>query len=749
MLRKTTVPPDGGASSNAVPPRPHTGRDGPRAACRPSRDAMQPRPRHRSRLAATTLCALALGTALPVARGAESAGAAGEPTLQDVVVTAHKESQSLTKAAAAITVVDGEELRSGGFQNVRDVAPLIPSVRFQEESASTEIYIRGVGSTLDVPMVEPPTVFNVNGISLPREVAAISLFDVSQLEVLPGPQGTLYGRGSLGGTVNATLTRPGDDTAGRALLEAGNYDLVHLSYVQDLPALDTLRVRAGANWLQHSGYERSGAQSADDLAGELALDWRPAEGLSVYLWGLYEHKGGNAANLVNKGTAGDPYSQAFLHPDPWDDTRPAELAPLGPIDGKSKDWRAALIGGELEWQLGSVRLSYLPSYTDLDWHQGYWIGSKPSDFGEVIHQTTHELRIAGGDDSRAKWLAGLYYYRLDTSGQLFIQVAPGVWFDASDVRDHRLEGTSAFGQVTFAATEQLRLIAGGRASSDHRTANGFQPGITFSTDPAEVTNPTFANDARWSHVDWKASAEHDVGARGVAYLTVQTAFQPGTFDSYPDATTRPSDLLAISAGLKMTLLDGDLRLSDELFEYHYRDLLVQAFDAGTGALRLTNAERVLIRGDQLDAVWRIVRELDAQVGVGYLHARYETFEIPAGNFDGLQMQNAPDWTVNVGLRHRLALGSRGELDSSVKVRYEDAFWGDFMHSSGLRQASTIRTDLSFDWRSAGGRYTVGIWCRNLENRPVQAAAATANDPGPGSTFLEAPRTFGATLTLSL
>ncbi len=700
------------------------------------------------RLASIVVAASVTATT-PPSLAAPATDAAGASTLDDIVVTAQKESQALTKAAAAITVVGGDELRGGGIDNVRDVAPRIPSVRFQEESAATEIYIRGVGSTLDVPMVEPPTVFNINGISVPREVAAISLFDANQLEVLPGPQGTLYGRGSLGGTVNATLVRPGDSSVGRGVLETGNYDLAHASYVQDLPALDSVQVRGGANFYSHSGYERSGAQSADDRAGELAVNWKPADTLSVYLWGLYEDKGGYAANLVNKGAPGDAFSQAFLHSDPWDDTRPANLAPLGPIDAKAKDSHAALLGGEIAWNLGAARLSYLPSLTDFGWQQGYWIGSKPAEFGESIWQTTHELRLEGGDDSRAKWLAGLYYYRLETSGQLFIEVAPGVWYDASDVRDHVLQGESAFGQVTIAATEGLRIIAGGRASFDHRTAAGFEPGIVSAPDPAAVANPTFSNDARWNHVDWKLSTEHDLGAHGLAYATVQTAYQPGTFDSYPNATTPPSTLLAISAGLKATLLDGGLRISDEVFEYHYDDLLVQAFDAGTGALRLTNAQHVMIRGDQLDAAWRIAAHADAQLAVGYLHARNEVFEIPAGNFDGLQLQNAPDWTVNLGLMHHLPFESGGQLTTSIHARYEDAFWGDFLHSPGLRQASSIRTDVALTWHAASGRYSFGAWGRNLENKAVQAAAATANDPGPGNTFLDPPRTFGVTLTLSL
>jgi iron complex outermembrane recepter protein len=697
------------------------------------------------------LAALVAGglAALPPVAAAESVEPAA---FADVVVTAQKESQPLQKAAAAITVVSGEELRSGALRDVRDVETRIPSARFQEESAATEIYIRGVGSTLDVPMVEPPTVFNLNGISIPREVVAVGLYDAAQLEVLPGPQGTLYGRGSLGGTVNATLTRPGDTATGLGTLEAGNYGFGRGSYVGDLPASGALALRVGANWAEHQGFERSGAQSENRRGGELAGLWKAANGASVYLWALYERQGGYAANLVNKGSAGNPYSQDFLHGDPWDDRRDgalAGLAPLGAVDAKPRASRATLLGGEIAWDAGAVHFSYLPSLVDFDWHQGYWIGSKPSDFGETIRQTTHELRIAGGVGARTRWLAGIYLYRLDTAGQLFIKVAPQLWFDASDVRHHRLEGSSAFGQVTLSVAPRLRLVAGGRASLDRRRADGFQPGITFSTDPAAVANPRFANDARWHHLDWKLAAEYDLRPDALLYATTQTAFQPGTFDAYPGVTTRAATLLAVAAGAKTTLWDGRLRLNDELFEYRYQDLLVQAFDAGTGALRLTNAQRVRIRGNQLDVGWRPVPHTLLQLAIGYLHARNERFQIVAGNFDGLALQNAPDWTVTAGLEQDWVFSSGASLTARLHARYEDAFWGDFLHSPGLYQAAGTRTDAALTWQAAGRRYSAVVWAKNLENRAVQAAAATANDPGPGSTFLEAPRTYGVGVTIAV
>jgi iron complex outermembrane recepter protein len=704
---------------------------------------------HRTRRLA--LAAIAVGgiAARPPVAAAESPEAAA---FADIVVTAQKETQSLQKAAAAITVIGSEELRSGVLHDLRDAEDRIPSARLQEESAATEIYIRGVGSTLDVPMVEPPTVFNLNGISIPREVVAVGLYDAAQIEVLPGPQGTLYGRGSLGGTVNAALNRPGDSQTGLGTLEVGNDGFARVAFVGDVPASGPLTARVGGNWAQHRGFERSGAQSEDRRGVELAGLWKAAHGVSVYLWGLDERQRGYAANLVNKGSAASPFSQNFLHSDPWDDRRDgslAAIAPLGPIDAKPRSSRATLLGGEVAWDIGAVRLTYLPSLVDFAWHQGYWIGSKPSDFGETIRQTTHELRLAGGADTSTRWLGGAYLYRLDTAGQLFINVAPNLWYDASDVRHHRLEGVSAFGQVTLSVAPRARLVAGGRASFDRRRADGFEPGITFSTDPAAVANPRFANESRWHHADWKLSAELDLQANVLLYATAQTAFQPGTFDSYPGATTPASNLLAGAAGAKTTLADGRLRLNDEFFEYRYRDLLVQAFDAGTGALRLTNAQRVRIRGNQLDVGWRPAPHTLLELAVGYLHARYERFQIAAGNFDGLQLQNAPDWTINVGLAHDWVLSSGATLTARLRARYEDAFWGDFLHSPGLYQAAGTRTDASLTWAAAGRRYSAVLWAKNLENRAVQAAAATANDPGPGSTFLEAPRTYGLGVTIAV
>lgn len=134
--------------------------------------------------------------------------------LEEIVITATKEVVDLQKAPAAITALSGDTLTIAGVNDIRAAQNLVPSVRFQPQNAATEIYMRGVGSTIDLPNIEPPTSLNFNGIYIPREVSAIPLFDMQSIEVLPGPQGTLYGRGSLGGVVNASFARPTNHNEG-------------------------------------------------------------------------------------------------------------------------------------------------------------------------------------------------------------------------------------------------------------------------------------------------------------------------------------------------------------------------------------------------------------------------------------------------------------------------------------------------------------------------------------------------------
>ena len=220
--------------------------------------------------------------------------------LENIIVTAQKQSQSIQDVSAAVTAMSGDTLIGIGATELADIQSLVPSIRLQKESASTEIYIRGVGSTLDLPMIESPNNFNINGVYIPREVASASIFDINRIEVLPGPQGTLYGRSALGGAINLLTNRPENEFSGSVLLELGNYSLVYGAATLNIPFSDTLAMRVALVGNYRDGYHESGANSAKDTAGMISLDWHPNDDFSLFLWTHIEDKGGYADNLCEQ-----------------------------------------------------------------------------------------------------------------------------------------------------------------------------------------------------------------------------------------------------------------------------------------------------------------------------------------------------------------------------------------------------------------------------------------------------------------
>jgi iron complex outermembrane receptor protein len=695
--------------------------------------------------------------------------------LDEIVITAQKRSQLLQEIPAAVTAIERDTFTVRGITTLADAQNLVPSVRLQKESASTEIYIRGVGSTLDLPMIEPPNAYNINGVYVPREVTSASLVEVERMEFLPGPQGTLYGRGAIGGVVNTITVRPTNEWETRAAVEAGNYSRLRATLTQNIPLGDHAALRASLSYLEHDGYLKSGADSADDLAGFLALEASPSDTVNLHVWTHIESRDGYAANLLSKGNLTNPKSQAFPNKDPWDDRLEGPLAVYatrGPIDAQDRDWDTTLVGAEFNWDINDgLALTYIPSYLDFEWRQGYWLTHKDGDFNETINQQTHELRLAWDGGGAMTWLGGLYAYEIETTGQLFIRFGPdelfpgspaGLWLDASDVRDHRLRGTAVFGELRYALSDTLRLVGGGRFSSDDRRGSGFQPDIVVEPavdeDPVAlftgVAPPSWSNSASWNHVDWKLGVEFDAADETLVYATAQTGFQPGTFDVFPDAVTEESELLSFTVGARSRLAGGRLVLNNEAFYYVYDKLLTQAFNAATGSNFLTSAD-TRIYGVQSDLAYAPASLENTQfsLSLGYLHARYDDFlEDSLDVFNGNQMQNAPDWTATLGIVHDWVLSSGAYIRADLSSRYETGYWGNFSHSPGMYQASYTKTDVALTWHCPTGKWSAGLWAKNLENADVQSAAATGNpvtDPGPGAPFLEAPRTYGVRVMLSL
>ncbi|MCU0976827.1 MAG: TonB-dependent receptor [Steroidobacteraceae bacterium] len=670
------------------------------------------------------------------------AEAASEAKLEEIVVTAQKRAETLQRTPAAVTALSGEALVAAGVTDIRAAQNLVPSVRFQMQNSSTEIYIRGVGSTLDLPNIEPPTVFNFNGVYIPREGTSVGLFDIASIEVLPGPQGSLYGRAALGGAVNVQFRRPAPEPETEALLEVGDYSLVHATVAQSLPVSDRFSLRAAADYIKHDGYLRTGADSKDDYALRLSGLYEDGERVSAYFWAHGAKKNGRSPNLVRRGYNGGTFDgdpNAFDSSDPWNDV----ITPTEPDAGR-QEYENLVLGGQVDFRLGGATLTWIPSYFYLDWAGDYWLENLPSFLSSHYNQVTQELRLAGAS-GRWTWLGGLYAYRVTNDGEFIVN-----GFPLADIDRNRLEGVAGFGEATHALADRWRLTLGGRLSYDRREGDGVTAfGVPYDADQT------------FDRLDWKLGVEFDAAPQTLLYATVQTGYQPGTYNLFPSAPgqsneVREAEMTAWSAGVKSRFLEGRLQLNNELFYYDYRDLLVQSFNLNTALLTTFNAEKVETWGNQLDLQWLVTDRGRLNLSVGYLHARYEDFVVPpeinigpgTRDFGGYQLQYAPDWTVSAGYQHDFPVAG-GYLRGRVESRYESAFWGTFNHSRGTQQQAYTKTDASLTYFAGDGRWSLGLWVKNIEDEAVLAATTTGQFGPYADAFLEPPRTWGARFTLSL
>jgi iron complex outermembrane receptor protein len=726
-----------------------------------------------TRASLATLLALGMTISPLSAAVAEALAAAPASTsdpgeLEEIIVTATKHAQDLQKTAAAITALDGTSLVYAGVTDIRAAQQFIPSVRFQAQTSSTEIYIRGVGSTLDLPQIDPPTALNFNSVFIPREATSVPLYDVEQIEVLPGPQGTLYGRSVMGGTVNVTYRRPTGDFESLGTLEVGDDSLFHLSAAQNLPVSDSIAIRVAADYLSHAGYMESGADSQKDWGARVSVLWQPSDDFSAYLWYAAADKKGHPANLVVKGVnpnTGELDPDRYLQSDPWNDQLPgiwgtiAETNLFGQPQAQNQHYDNHMVSGQFDYRLtDAITLTYIPSYLDVYTSADYWLGAFPGDQTNAYRQQTHELR-ATGQHGWGKWLAGLYYYDLHSNGIFSFggfDLSTAL-FPVSIVDENHLRGTAAFGEATYDFTDRLRFTIGGRYQEDDRTANGrFFNGVGLAP---------YDYDEGFSNFDYKVGVEFDLGDRAMVYAGTQTGYQPGTFNGFASSPAlsnevESADITAYTVGIKTRLFDDRVQINDEVFFYTYDNLIASAYNTVTNSNLSFNVDKAEIYGNQLDLIWLPTDNGRLNLSVGYLHARTTDFQVPPNtvtwdgrtSFDGYQMQYAPDWTVSAGYQHDFHFGT-GRLRAALGTRYESSFYADFSHTPGGHQDSYTKSDASVTWFTGDDRWSIGAWIRNIENVAVIAATAGGSNfpplPEGATAFLEAPRTFGLRATLAI
>jgi iron complex outermembrane recepter protein len=674
------------------------------------------------------------------AAGDAAAAAPDQIALEEVIVTAQKTQENLQKAPAAITALSGDQLANQGIVNVRGLEAVLPSVEIRPEGPVSQIFIRGVGNNIDVPFTEAGAAYNLNGVPLPRYASTSSFFDLADVEVLPGPQGTLYGGSAAGGVVNINMKKPAHNDAGQMSVEFGNYNLKHGFVAQNIAIGENLSVRATVDYQDHHGWFSNGTESDEATSARLSALYDPTNDISIYVWGNYFRDIGKPAGAVNSPLLdpSNPWYVPAINP-----ITPNPFIPFPvPVDVNlvNKHFDIYTAGAQLDWQVGDVKITDIPGYAYVSTIYHRYDAYFPSSIGDFEHQFSNELRFSGAPSAALKWLGGVYYSHDNIYfPQTFFNVPILTVFQKN-------QSYATFGQFTYSITDRFRLTAGARYSHDQKTADG-----TSATDAGPIA--PFAADYQWSHVDGKLGVEADIADQSMLYATIQTGYLPGGYSPHANTATfnnqiQPEKLLSYTAGIKNRFWDGKLELNDEAYYYDYKDYVVSTINLVTGAISTYSAKKARIYGDQLNVRLMPTQQDEIDVGVGLMSAQYTDFLIGTTSYDGYQLTDAPSVVGNLGLQHEFALGTGAKLTARAQTHYENGHWGQFNHITGSHQDAYTKTDLTLTYLSESGRWTVALWGKNLENKATIGATAASISPGPTAAFIDPPRTFGIRANLS-
>lgn len=662
--------------------------------------------------------------------------------LQDIIVTASKRAENSQKVSAAVTAVSGAELATAGITDQTRLETAIPSLVVGAKGGIDGlVFLRGIGQTVGANNAQDGVAVNFDGIFLQREIGVSELFDLERVEVLPGPQGTLYGGSAAGGIISYQTARPTNKFGGNFSVEGGNYGLIHAMGNVNLPVDDKLAIRLAGNYNHHDGYESNGLDDAQSLNGRVSLLWKPKSDLSIFALVQYDYRGGNGpGNLLKGPGAVSPYQKTS---DPWFNSYPTSGLFINSKDIISLVQADYHFGGNLNlFYIGSYSHSKSDNVLEFQFLYRTPFQTVNSGFPVDMTQYSQELRLSNDSGGRSKWIAGLYWAQSDHFFELALPYPSTFVFVPIT---NKLKNYAAYGQYTYSLTDQLRLTAGGRLSSD-----SYNGGGALIAPPA-LRPYTFGGASTKQHVDWKVAAEFDILPHSMAYIAIQTGFVQGGYTQTPASsglpnTLQPETLTSYTAGVKNRFLANTIQINDEVFYYDYKNLQQQLLSGVTNIG--VNFPKTAIYGNQLDLMYLLTANDQFDFDAEYLSARVKSGIISGltTDFHNLQNPGAPSLTISAGLRHDFPFANGSKITFGVHTYYNSGYWETFTHDINSHQDRYVKTDLNLTYYTASKNWSVGAFVRNLENAAVYSACAGATLVGdPNGCFIQPPRTFGARL----
>ena len=705
--------------------------------------------------------------------------------LEEIVVTATKRAESIQDIPLAVTAVGAGLLEQRGISDIESLATSVPGLHFSQSGSDTQITIRGIGSEQNTVTGDPGVAFHIDGVYQARSSAGSALlYDLDRIEVLRGPQGTLYGRNATGGSINVISKRPDEELGGKLEYQLGNYNQHQLSGVLNAPIIEgKLLSRISFQQETRDGLYQNvneGQPDLDDIDTQnlrAQLLFLPNEDMEVLLSVNYSNdKGASNSGGHNVGSYGGPANLiaggAFYGLIPGI-SAPASANPDG-------NWEVSTNGEHatdnerkgasltLDWELGDVALKSITA-----WQDNLVDEVRDVDFtdAEIMNelrlqdsrQFSQELQLSSNDDSALQWVTGLYWMEEETEANYWVfddgtgftklgafsTVDTGLGFSAFGGNQSVINSQSlgAFGQLNYELNEDLKLTAGLRYSKDKKAAD-----IQYKAFNAVPGTVSHTKQDSWESVTGKLGLDWYVTEDSMVYASVSTGFKSGGFLQDPDsAPYNEEKITAYEFGSKNRFLDGLLQANISAYYYDYQDM--QLSTVLNNELVTTNAGKADIKGIDLELLARPIEALILSATLSRTNANFAEYSaddptvagIAEEVLDGNDLARSPDWTANLSAAYTVDL-ALGSVTASANM-----FWSDEVYFSAFNrkddpadyQGNYRTTDLRLQFDSADNAWNVALAVKNLENELVASNGFAATGLGGPAAFVQwqAPRTY--------
>lgn len=712
--------------------------------------------------------------------------------IEEVIVTAQKRAESLQDIPLAVTAFSGDQIREDGIASMEDIGSRTPGLVFAAFSAGQpEIAIRGIGTKEDGAAASDSTVVSIDDVYIAARTAQVfDIFDLERVEVLRGPQGTLYGKNSIGGSINFVTSKPTEETEFRIRQTFGDYGRNDTGALLSGALSDNLFGKVSFSRRESDGFLEHAITGEDwgeqeTLAWRAQLRWLPADNLEVLLNidGADDDLG--ASNREPVGGVGRSGNGDSLDPvavnialggagDPFNTLAETEGSTDRDVQGYS---------ARVNWDFENLTFTSISAYrtSDFDWiedseglppttqgpgspaNTGFFLDVNDAAVEET-EQLTQELRLTSAGDSSIDWVVGLFYSAEEIKrAETFTFTS----FPSTQTSFQENDSTSwaIYGQSGFELTDALSLTAGLRYSSEEKeiTVSNVVDGVAALLQPFDETDA----DDSWSNVSGRLAVDWEVADDALLYASVSTGFKSGGFTgsaSTIERATTPFDsekATSFEMGLKSQWWDNRLRLNVSAFYTDYEDLQVTRFylpAGGTfGEFITENAATATIDGLEVEFMVLPTERLEIGGSFAYLSTQFDDFNPDTANDDGAgnpvipdysgnKLRQAPRKTSSLYGKYTWAMGDMGTIAAKLNYRFQDESFYD-PDNNDLTTIPRYRIwDARLAWTSSEDHWEIAAWAKNLTDEEYRTHIFSQRGGEIAFAPFGAPSTFGVSLT---